>query len=595
MFMSMDGHGTMICEFPRGHSVYALDISPDGSSLAIGTKGGWIKILAISHSGQTGATENSTEPMIQGSPLLSICWANESTLAASDLAGRILLWSTNNREPEPFFRSRSAVCSLVRITGTAFAGLCADGTLLIWHFPDNEPQQSFSLLPPPPLFAFSKLRYLSDRELLIYPGREGKLITHSPVLSETRELQAHQGDFYVALPYRDQILTIGRFDGRLKAWRDQDLSLLFDRSVPKGVIGALICPSDPSQLVLLTEDGKARFFLLDEEEVGQPEIIEGSDFRAGIWGVAGGYDPSLKKALVREKAGELELALGKGDAAAAGLLYAHMKELGYEHVGLAVTAEHALRKSHYLEALHSSHQLVQLLPPEDPRSCDWFGRHAQLLALFGFIQDAAVTREAIETLCQTLALQLKDTIPPLCFVENGVFILDTEINMQELMGASHLLSYKRSGYCVVKKLDAWLCEHMRISASEFADKFNSDVAETDRMSASAEIAEAIWITRHGWEKRETALLHGDVTPSAVQWSLCFDSVGTQTLITPNVLYRWDANTDISMDTLNSSVDRESFLPDPSILNFAYDSFRKLETKARAGMYEQKARQNGAQI
>jgi len=79
-----------LLELPEGHSAYAIDVSPDGTSIAVGTKEGDLYIVSFADDSDR-AQDQYVAKLIQGAPILSACFVDNTQVAVSDVAGRCLL------------------------------------------------------------------------------------------------------------------------------------------------------------------------------------------------------------------------------------------------------------------------------------------------------------------------------------------------------------------------------------------------------------------------------------------------------------------------------------------------------------------------
>ena len=81
----------IIHSLPDGESVYALKISPDGKTLAAGTKKGFLYLITPDTEAQNDQGY-AVRRIIHGAPILSVCFLDSTNLAVGDTAGRCLIW-----------------------------------------------------------------------------------------------------------------------------------------------------------------------------------------------------------------------------------------------------------------------------------------------------------------------------------------------------------------------------------------------------------------------------------------------------------------------------------------------------------------------
>ena len=113
-------------ELPPMHSAYALDIDIERGTLAVGIKGGLVYIINSDQNLEDEAPLQY-ETLVQGAPILSVCWINKSILVASDIAGRCLLWDTDRESsPQPLETMEGVICSLLNLPDDKLAGFSSD-------------------------------------------------------------------------------------------------------------------------------------------------------------------------------------------------------------------------------------------------------------------------------------------------------------------------------------------------------------------------------------------------------------------------------------------------------------------------------------
>ena len=575
-----------LIEFPEGHSVYALDLSPEGTTLAVGARNGTIVIAAGPNGGGRDGSSLELNNLLQGSPILSLCWMDEDHFAASDLAGRVLLWDRDDpRNPRLLKTDHGLICSLVKLPEARLAGLCADGRLLIWNRSAGEPREVHQLAPPPDPCSLVPLVYLSRRQSLFYPGRGGGLVEFS--LEGTKQVRpAHEGDFHAIFAQGGFIFSVGRHDGRLRVWPPDIQAGGMEYAAPPGVISGSPLTGEPLRMVLVMENGRAGIHRLGNQGLEEVAVIAGEDFRQAFTShdQSGTGEPSRE--LVQGLATKIETALDLGDDSEAESLHKKLLEWGYEHVSLALKTDRALKEGRNLEALRMSQSLIDLLPSGDPRTASALVRHASLLERFWLLEEARAVHHRISEMdpMPTWASEIGFPFEGLDGIRP---IIEPDIEPEEIIQASDILASGFRGDYVVKKQRPQRCQGVRFTARELADKYN----QTDRpdrlgLGAVGRSEETSWISRQGLESVGMVFFDDETADTGLQFSVRLTGGDDQTVITPVILFRWIASGDYTTSNqqarraLRESLRSSSIYQRlDSVYQAAMDAVRRLVTEA----------------
>jgi len=376
---------------PPGHSVYALDVDPEGERFAVGDRAGNIQVLSWPGISAAAAPEKLFH-LTQGAPVLSVCLAGESMLASSDTQVRCFLWHPMQDEDHPVSLEGdgSPICSLTRLDEDRLAGLSAGGSLLIWD--THRKRRLECLAGPRPLrkLGFVKLAHWSDHDAVVYPTEEGLLavVTLSTLNLQTHE--AHTGPIYACIGNNEKLHTLGEQDGRIKTWiwSDSGCKMIQSGSAPRGVVSGELLDDTPGKLLLINGEGEAAVYGLDGESLQLCHRLEGNHFR-----VAAGPASPARRAV--EKRRRIAICQNLRDDAferintgrTEGLedLYSQITESGFEPVAVGLRAHQAYMQDDIIEELRSRHRLLEIMPELDR---DSLHRHASLLVKTWCIPEA---------------------------------------------------------------------------------------------------------------------------------------------------------------------------------------------------------------
>ena len=535
-----DGTSRTAISLPPGHSVYALEMDPTETKLAVGTRMGFIFVLPLGNG--LDAEDHLAEPvtLIQGSPILDLAWLDELHLAACDQAGRLLFWDLRNETEPRLANTRDRfVCSLARLGGNGLACLSADGRLTIWDEADGRLVEEFPLVSPPPLLALVKLVYQAESKTLIYPGSQGRLV-RSGLDGKHNLIQAHQGDLYAFCSHRAGITTFGLHDGQMKSWDMAGGGPERIRKTVKGAICAEVFTEDPLQVTLIVDDGRVCIHLIENQETEVSEALPGAGFRL-VTGPGRRSDrPALTPGQIHDLVIRIQEAASSQDDPESGRLHDQLIKAGYEHVSLALKTDQEVSEGKYLEALASSQRLIQLLPVDDSRTVISLTNHARLLARFGLLEEIL----RIETRLLSLAPEADLISMGLAAypqeIRSLLPILDPACSLAEIFEAREIVGSRSSMDLVVRKLDPLSCPWAKITAKEIEEAHNQSLTK-EKASGSpwARSSPVCWVSERNFELSEMAFFEEGIGSNDLQFALRITGGENQTLLWPVILFRWN--------------------------------------------------------
>jgi len=389
-----------ILSLPSGHSVYALDVDPEGERFAIGDRAGNIQVYSWPGMSSDSVPEKLFH-FTQGAPLLSVCLAGDSILASSDTQGRCLLWDAIENEDHPVSLEGDevAICSMLRIGEDRIAGLSAKGSFLIWDIHRKILLESLTGPKPPQRLGFVKLVHWPAQDAVVYPTEEGFLaiVTLSSLGLQIKE--AHLGPIYACIVNGKELHTLGMKDGYMKTWtcNSESCELEQIRSAPRGVLSGELLDGMSEDFLLINGEGEAAIYGLESDSLHCIRRLEGNHFRIAA-GPAASARLAMEKrrcfALCQDLVNEAHDRIDAHETEGLEDLYGHITQLGFESVAVGLRIHQSYEQEDIIEELRARHRLIEIMPELNP---DSLHRYACLLAMTWCIPEAKKIFDQIQT------------------------------------------------------------------------------------------------------------------------------------------------------------------------------------------------------
>ncbi|MEX2389208.1 MAG: hypothetical protein WD534_15125 [Phycisphaeraceae bacterium] len=372
----------------RGESVYALDLARDGNRFALGTRRGKVYVVPVEGEGDTA----SCKPMILdvGQPVLDVRFVGEHLITA-DVSGRVLAWSLRkDREtPRLLVRRRQAICSLACWDAGKLAALTTAGELLLWTTSlHDEPSRVQAPKPPTPAAATPLLWWTASASL-VFPAASGELVCLDVQNHTLRRWIAHAQGFTALEVVGDQLVTVGRTDGRVRWWRGSTRNPTTELTAPHDVVAMVHAPVEqsPPPLVLIDSTGKAMLTQRQGEALAVQQVLPGEAYRvvtrtapeAMAW-----QRCQQRKVEAQELATRIRQLGPEGDEEQLRRCYQRLEAVGYIQMALGLQAELASRGGDVFGQVAALHELRQRLPASCPLPNLFAGFTAMLTSLGQF-------------------------------------------------------------------------------------------------------------------------------------------------------------------------------------------------------------------
>lgn len=445
-FLNLDsGESRSAVSLPTGQSVYAIGLSPGGQTVAFGTKSGLIyRSQVIEESAESPGC--LLEPLLQGSPVLAVCYLNDDRLVASDVAGRCLLWhlAESTPVPVPLETGQNRICSLLRFTSEILVGLAEEGELLFWNLTDDALTDRAAGPEPPAPAAAVCLLHWEEEETLVYPAQGGQLVRYFPLSGQFRSCKAHQEEFCAVALTQDRLVTAGWSDGRLCLWQPGSERPEQTLSLPVGVLSALPAAHSSSDLLLIDTAGRARVYSLDNGKATVRTTVTGEDYRAAV----GPSARQLRFLIARRRQREaqqlsrqIQEGLRSDPDSDVRELYARLGELGFEHISLELQADQAHHQNDLPKEIALRRKLAELLPDNTSAAREILQRHATVLERVAQFREAASVYERLVEMnpSHPAKRRLRELSALFDRSEETEWIIDTDLPLEVLLQSANAL------------------------------------------------------------------------------------------------------------------------------------------------------------
>ena len=489
------GEARGLLNLPPMNSAYAIDIEDEDGTLAAGTKAGLVYVLASNGSQKTDEP-GQIPKLVQGAPVLSVCWTSKSALAVSDTARRCLLWQTNHEAPpRPLDTKGETICSLLKSADGLLAGLSSGGKILFWELPEGRLVRSMEVPAPPPISALVKMVYWPGADALACPGPTGDLSLLGLERDNVRSLKAHEGTFYGLSLWGQRLLTCGMQDGRMKIWKVGTDIPINDFQTGKAVISAAALGQ--AKVLLVEARGTANIYTVEEDKLKFMSTLPGEDYRMVFV-----PSPERIKAINDQKRDEevrrivKEIQNGKGHMPDGKIerLHSQLTQLGYEHVSLGLRSEQAIQKGNMVEALRYSASLVQILPKDDPKVCSSMERHTNLLEDFWHLSETEAVYRQILAINPNYRLHaISPNLEKIAeSLDENPWVIEPEIPIEEIIESATIIGKRFTGRYVIKELEPVSCGGVPLKPEAIVEKYERVRQEPRRGAFPPATDEQVW-------------------------------------------------------------------------------------------------------
>jgi len=527
---------------PYGHSVYTIAMEWETGSIAIGTKLGRVFLI----SSLEGEGISHSRALAQGAPVLSLSWLHKSTLAVSDTAGRVLVWDTHpGTLPKTLHVGAGVICSLINLPNDELAGLSTEGNLHFWDSFKGGLLRSIDCYTPSHISALVHLRYWRANHTLVYPAEDGYLSFCDLRTFEMSYVKGHEGTVYATWVSGEHLLSMGLEDKRLKIWQVRPDRHLEDFMMPRGAI-ALFTPDDSLKKILVVEaDGSAVSYEINEASPTLLRHFAGKDYRVMMR-----CYPIQIPSLVHPQEEEIrrisEDILDKsGQIPNDDLENMHVRltGLGYEHVSLALKADHAEKQGNLVESLQLRSLLVDLLDKDNPAVCLSMERYAATLVKLWHLPEANQVCMDILGIYPSYKFSIRpqDITEMAELMAGSQWLIAPDFPIELIIDSAIVVGKRFSGSYIINKLSQEDCGEWELTSTVIATKYADVCREIGiRKLPTASAESRIYLSRDGARKIDI-ILFGDGQTNRIkglQFALEVFNGNPGTRVVPLVLFDW---------------------------------------------------------
>ena len=551
-----------LTRLPKNQSAYVMDINSDKSILAIGTKGGLIFLIDASEN-RKHEEQISTRQLIQGAPVLSVCWVNDSMLAASDSCGRSFLWHSRQETPLcPLETAGGVICSLINLSDGILAGLSSAGWLCFWQPDIGHLIRKIKAPSPPPISALVDVIYWPKEKSLAYPGSGGRLILYNLEKEKINSLDVHKEDFYALSLLEENLLTAGIEDQCLKIWPSASDRPSCELQMLEGVISMGVVESLPPQIILIKTNGTAVTYAYQGNKI-QPvdQSSIGTGYRAIVTHppeIIKAYHIQQKEKEVRQILNEIQKSIAQESPEIINRLYSRLIELGYEQISLAIQAQQALQNDDIIEGLRIYASLMDILPINDPKSCFSMERYAKLLERMWQTPEAINIYKRILSVNPNypFAAQQNNLEEIAKHLSGNQWIIEPGVDIYHIIKAATVTGKQFNGRYMITKIANELCDRSLLSPEIISKKYEQVRKENgDKKLPPSSVDKVWWISRKGVEPIEIVTFGDGISNGikGLQFSLQVFPGNFDTTVVPVILFDWRNTTSFeSVEDANMS-------------------------------------------
>lgn len=490
-----------IMNLPQMHSVYAIDTNVKNGNIAIGTKGGVIYVISQE---TIPINTESLQPtiLLQGAPVVSVCWISESLLGASDISGRCLLWNIDmGTKPRVLKVLKGVDCNLLMLKDEILAGLSSSGKLIFCHPCEDKLVHVIDTPPIPIKTGLVKMVHWKGGDALAFPGKSGHLIIANLKDYRIRSLEAHEGSLYAISIWGDGLVTAGMDDSRLKIWLPDCKQATQNIKLSEGVIAsATVYQFHQSKIILIDSKGRAATYIHDDNKFQFVKRVSGEDYRSieapDQKNLMASYNEQKEKKALDIVSDILE----KNDRLSPDenvKNHYQLIELGYKHVSLAIQIENAVLKGDISEGIRLYAILLRIIPLDNPNSIPSMEKYASLLekvwqmdaarGLYGNIISIdpdytfSVRPDAIEQMAQIM--------------RENKSIIQLDIPIDHVIKSATAIGKQFFGRFVIGNTKPKICNRMKLTSKMIVEKYAQIRMETEGKYLPDAVTEKLWWLR----------------------------------------------------------------------------------------------------
>lgn len=527
-----------LIELSSGESVYCLDRSTDGRFIVAGTKRGFVYLFE-----NTEQDAPKSNKLIQGAPVLSICFVDSRSFVSSDVAGRCLLWTLTKDIKCTRISGNQIISSLFKLDEFHLAAVGIDGNLLIL---DTENWQVTDIIDIPEAVEISALvkpLFWAKIRSWAWPSAGGKLTLLDPTDMTINLLSAHDKEFYATMLVRDKLITVGKEDCILKVWdlRGTKVEILKEYNLHHSAIAGTAWGHNKWKLLLLDSSGRTFIYCFDNDGPVFEKKYDDCNYRA-INGLDINTYQFKAKVKIQQRARaickDIETNLKNRCRNDMKSYYIELAELDFEHVSLIYQSEECSIKGDLTGQLKALKKLDEFVVKKELDLTCCLEGYAQLLERFQLPQKAIVIYEKLGR-----SDKLRELNSMLDLLDRQDYVIQSDIDVESLIGSASIMGQPFKGRYCLKQICLCVGLYVDIAAEEITGIYHKTCSNMPGHQL-IQLKKLIWLSDHLNDDIETLIISGNNNEfSGIEFGIKIERVFMQSIITAVLIFNADVFND----------------------------------------------------
>ena len=544
-----------VLSLKSGESIYTADISADGKVIVAGSKSGYLFYAGLNENFDAC---NPIRRFFIADPVLSVLFINDHTIAASDSAGKVVLWDRDDeRNTRVLDSCREPICSLYSPNDYLLCGVSISGQIYLWDLMGHDRPAIIRGYEPPVIYGLVDV--IAWKGAWVWPDYAGRIILFDVESRRVDLLDAHSGAVYAICTYNDYLVSLGKSDGILKFWKFGVEKPVETMTLAHGVVSMAMWDQRGTQRCLtVDENGQARTYTIRDQEVTLTKTLDDTTYRK----VIGPCQSRITEYLNAVASNEIEQVyiqikqkIDDNDMKGLPTLYNKLDTMGAGTLGLWLRAYQAEKEDDVYGQLERYYQLYDLLEPDQRQSLEYLTKYTdvlrrtwQLRTAICVLRENSGKKRSLEL--RQLQQQAQTLSKTTCIIAPGVKTLD-------ILKASKLLDEKIKARIICKyfpsyQVDADIDPHEFMAKYEDLRKFRyTDLPGT-------QLEQVNWLTDDTMTQEVVMMLKphqsGSCLESIVKLTSEHSRTVIETAIALNTQRFYEMDTQVSDTSIRSMIE-----------------------------------------
>lgn len=446
------------------NNIHTLSIEPETMVAAAGTINGLVNIHDLTRVDNEEISLATT--LIQGSPVLALCWLDNGLLAVSDKAGRCFIWDIEKKIiVQSLETGRDIICSLAYENKKLY-GLSMSKRLFSWDINDQNRFRDTEIPPVPGIGSLVNLVYWPENNTLVFPAEDGSLVFYRIDTGKVTTIRAHAESFYSIFLCGKFLASFGINDRLFKLWSTAAIEPTLVLPVDRTIVSA-VCFSDRQDRFLTTDvKGTACEYLLEPQGFKFVRQLPGQDYII-CTSISHSEIRQLKEKYQQNRAHEIadRILKNRGPISESDLAryYSELTETGYDHVRLCLEVNQVEQSGDLVRAVELSQELRRIIPGSGRDIYPSMEKHVHLLEKTWNLAEACrVSREILKidpsNSCAEKIINTYESPDS----AGDFWIIEPDISLEVVFKAAAAVG-NITGRYVIKTLDRIICENLTLT------------------------------------------------------------------------------------------------------------------------------------